>query len=209
VVCHGFKQHKPADMQSLSYAARDNRRILQTIFESPNHDAAVGIRSSYLRTRGADHDEHNFDMLHSAFKTCMDTATVEAEGSKPLTDFIVSINETWPATDFTSKVGSDYDGLLKATLMLEELGIPTLHSNCQGLSILANPWASDKVCLPSTSPQDRLLTHRSRNSIILAFPCPESRYPRNRTPTPLKSKVSLQGTPKRTKCSIPRWKWRQ
>ena len=154
MVCHGFKQHTPVDLESLSYAARDNKRMLMSIFESPNHAAAAGLRSTYLTTRGADHDEYNFDMLRTAYKTCMDTTAAKAAGSQPLTDFLISINETWPVTDFTSKVGSDYDGLLEATLMLEELGIPALRGACQGLSVLGNPWADpDKVSLPSTSPQ--------------------------------------------------------
>jgi hypothetical protein len=197
------------NIESLSYADRDNKRIMQTIFESPNHAAAAALRSTYLTTRAVDNDEHNFEMLHTAYQTCMDTTTVTAAGTQPLTDFLVSINETWPVTDFTSKVGSDYDGLLKATLMVEELGIPVLHGKCQGLPILGNPWASEKVRLPSTSQQNCLLTHISRNLTILAFPFPHSRHPQSHTSTRQESKVSLECTPRCTRCSIPRGKRRQ
>lgn len=149
VVCYGFKQHTATDLEGIFKLDRINKRIVQSILESPDHATAAGIRSTYLTSRGVSDDEENFELLRTAYQACMDPA-VTAASIQPLTDFLGSINKTWPVTDFTSTVGSDYDGLFEATLKVEELGIAVFRENCDGMGGIPNP---------SEQPSDHKLIH--------------------------------------------------
>lgn len=106
--------------------------ILRKILESPNHATAAGVKSTFLTAR-SNSEEQNFDMLRTVYQSCMDVDAAAALGIQPLTELIVSINKAWPVSpaDLKTKVGqADFAGLQKASLFIEELGVPAFHSYC-------------------------------------------------------------------------------
>jgi len=132
VVCYGAPEHFGEDNGPMGDMAKRTANILRKILESPNHATAAGVKSTFLTAR-SNSEEQNFDMLRTVYQSCMDVDAMTALGTKPLTELIVSINKTWPVspTDLRTKVGqADFAGLQKASLFIEELGIPAFHSYC-------------------------------------------------------------------------------
>lgn len=136
--------------------------ILRKIVESPNHAAAAGVKSTFLTAR-SNTEELNFDMLRTVYQSCMDTDAMAALGVQPLTDLIVSINKTWPVSpaDLKTKVGqADFAGLQKASLLVEELGVPAFHSYC----LEDNPIMPD--FLDSVRSPSRPLSYHRRDCVL-------------------------------------------
>ena len=136
MVCYGFSEHGDDNESTIRNLQKRNSRIMRRILESPSHGEAAGYRSTLLRRNNNNYtvDEHNFDMLRKSYQACMDVDAVEAAGIKPLTDLIVSINKTWPASpnDLLTKVdASEYAGLSKAILSLENVAISPFRTISQ------------------------------------------------------------------------------
>jgi endothelin-converting enzyme len=122
--------------------------ILRQVLESATEAQAAGVRSTFLTSR-SNAEENNFDMLRTGWKACMDTEAIAAAGIKPLSDFIVTINQSWPVSpdDLDTKVSaSDYDGMFKAALLLEEVGITAWHAFCAAETGPALPDPLNSVC---------------------------------------------------------------
>lgn len=127
--------------------------ILRKILESPDHATAAGVKSTFLTAR-SNSEEHNFDMLRTVYQSCMDADAAAALGIQPLTELIVSINQAWPVSpaDLKTKVGqADFAGLQKASLFIEELGVPAFHSYCLEDNPIM-PDFLDSVRSPSSPP---------------------------------------------------------
>lgn len=134
VVCYGSYEHNGDDSGTFSIVEKRTARILKKIFESTSHAEAVGFKSTLLTARD-NIDEANFDLLRTAYQSCMDTDAIATAGIKPLNDLIVSVNKTWPVspTDLGSTLGSDdLDGLHEAALLLAKYDIPVFYSACSG-----------------------------------------------------------------------------
>lgn len=145
MVCSGFSEHNDDDQNSIATIQSRTNRILRKILASSGHEEAAGIRSTMLRTRSNAVDEHNFDMLRTNFDACMNTSAIQAAGFGPLTDLVISINQTWtvPLNDLETKVAaSEYDGLAKAALFLEQHEIHTLCTIDSDLPVLPDPLNS-------------------------------------------------------------------
>lgn len=134
VVCYGAYEHNGDDSGTFSLVEKRTARILKKIFESKSHAEAAGFKSTLLTARD-NIDEANFDMLRTAYESCMDTGAIATAGIKPLNDLIVSINETWPVspTDLKSTLEEcDVDDLHEASLLLAQHDIPVFYSSCSG-----------------------------------------------------------------------------
>lgn len=134
VVCYGTFEHHGEDGGTMDDVDKRNRRILRKILESPNHEAAAGVKSTMLAAR-SNTEEFNFDMLRTQYLACMDNFSRTEAGVSRLTDIIVSINSTWtvsPADLETTVSPDDFDDLHRATLLVEEMGVNVFHSTCSG-----------------------------------------------------------------------------
>lgn len=145
MVCGGFGEHNDAGTALTTNIGKRNSRILMKILESTSHEEAAGLRSTFLNARSSDVDEHNFNMLRTGYLSCMDTDTTEAAGIEPLVDLIVSFNKTWPVSpqDLKTKVtASEYDGLARAAIFLEQHNIQTLRGIVDDMHVVADPLNS-------------------------------------------------------------------
>ncbi len=132
VVCYGAPEHFGENGGPMGDMSKRTSNILRKILESPNHAAAAGVKSTFLTAR-SNAEERNFDMLRTVYQSCMDTDAAAALGIEPLTELLVSINTAWPVspTDLKTRISrDDLVGLQKASLLVEELGIPAFHSYC-------------------------------------------------------------------------------
>jgi endothelin-converting enzyme len=148
VVCYGAYEHNGDDSGTIPLVQKRTARILKKIFESTSHAEAAGFKSTLLTARN-NIDEANFDMLRTAYQSCMDTGAIAAAGIKPLNDLIVSVNKTWPVspTDLTSTLGADdLEGLHEAALLLAQHDIPVFYSACSGRGEPVMPDFLDAVC---------------------------------------------------------------
>ncbi|KAJ4289277.1 hypothetical protein N0V88_007028 [Collariella sp. IMI 366227] len=137
MVCYGNREHEGDDGGTTGDVNNRNMRIMRRILESKSYAEAADIESTYLTARDG-YNEYNFDMLRTAYATCMDEDANVAAGSQPLTDLWVSVNKTWPVspTDLETPVGKDYGGLIKASIMLEEYGVDLFHSDCGDMPVM-------------------------------------------------------------------------
>ena len=132
VVCYGAPEHFGENGGPMGDMSKRTSNILRKILESPNHAAAAGVKSTFLTAR-SNAEEQNFDMLRTAYQSCMDADGAAALGIEPLTELLVAINTAWPVspTDLKTRISrADLVGLQKASLLVEELGIPAFHSYC-------------------------------------------------------------------------------
>jgi endothelin-converting enzyme len=150
VVCSGFTEHNDDDTGTTGIIQKRNNRILRNILESSSHKQAAGLRSTLLGRSTI--DEHNFDMLRAGYQSCMDTAAAAVAGVEPLNDLIISINKTWPASpnDLKTKVTpSEYNGLAKASLLVEQLNVQVFRSIADDMPVVADPLNSVRgTCVP-------------------------------------------------------------
>jgi endothelin-converting enzyme len=156
VVCYGFSEHHGDDLNYLNAVNARNQNILKKILESTTEAQAAGVRSTFLTSRSSNPEEHNFDLLRAGWSACMDAESRAKAGIKPLSDFVATINQTWPVSpeDLHTTVSvSDYDGLQKADQLLESVNIGALHKRCSTMTPDAvNPDPSNSVCCGVPSP---------------------------------------------------------
>ncbi|KAL2134158.1 hypothetical protein VTI74DRAFT_857 [Chaetomium olivicolor] len=149
MVCYGNKEHEGDDEGTMTDVNNRNMNILRKILESSSHAEAAGVESTFLTARG-DYNEYNFDMLRTAYQTCMDEKTALAVGAQPLADLFITVNKTWPVspTDLKTKVGTDYSGLVKASIMFEQFGVQVFHTLCGPMPVIPDPTNSklNRVC---------------------------------------------------------------
>ncbi|EAQ84203.1 hypothetical protein CHGG_10607 [Chaetomium globosum CBS 148.51] len=149
MVCYGAYEHNGDDSGTFPVVQKRTARILKKIMESSSHAEAAGFKSTLLVARN-NIEESNFDMLRTAYQSCMDTDAIAAAGIKPLNDLIVSVNKTWPVppTDLETSLGSrDIDGLREAALLLAQYDIPVFYSACSGRGEPVMPDFLDAVYL--------------------------------------------------------------
>jgi hypothetical protein len=156
VVCYGFSEHEDGDTNFLNVVSARSKNILKKILDSTTEPQAAGVRSTFLTSRSTNSEEHNFDMLRAGWQACMDTEAISKAGIKPLSDFVLAINQTWPVSleDLNTTVSvSDYDGLQKADQFLEWVNVGALHKRCSPVTPDAvNPDPSNSVCCGVPAP---------------------------------------------------------
>jgi endothelin-converting enzyme len=134
VVCYGTFEHHGENGGTTDDVQKRNRNILKKILDSPNHETAAGVKSTMLQAR-SNTEEFNFDMLRTQYLACMDTTSRSSAGISPLTDIIVSVNQTWtvsPEDLGTQMSTAEFDDLHKAVLFLEQKGVRVFHGLCAG-----------------------------------------------------------------------------
>ncbi|GAB1312665.1 Membrane metallo-endopeptidase-like 1 [Madurella fahalii] len=147
VVCYGYRERFEADQLLAGGIQQRIFRLLERMLENPDYQQAMGHRSvqSQITARSDSYGEHNFDLLRTSYQACMNTEARQEAGIQPLTDLVVSINKSWPISvdDLETKVGpSEHEALVKASLILEELGIPVFHSAINGQIVIRDPLDS-------------------------------------------------------------------
>ncbi|KAI0853671.1 endothelin-converting enzyme 1 [Daldinia vernicosa] len=134
LVCDGFinRHDIPQDKSSYSTGtimSENGQTTLRHILESPY--PTTSKHSSFspqnLVKVAASTDEENFRMIQDAYNSCLDEATLQKVGVKPLVDLINQVITSFPVDDAYGSDSrleeADYPALSDTILLLEKLGV--------------------------------------------------------------------------------------
>lgn len=132
VVCTRFEEGHPDEETFLGLATKQNIRVLREVLELPYSEGvayqSVPWKNTDVFPRNSI-DEANFNLIRKTYETCRDENAIVEAGPVPLQRVLADLNSAWPVKtdDLKTLVGpSDRNGMTKAVIFLEELGLPSL-----------------------------------------------------------------------------------
>lgn len=162
MACGGAFERWKDDSRTGGNLVQDRvNRILRKVIESP-YEEAVAYHSIMIRSNI---DQENHGMLQRDYQSCMATKKQLAAGATPLIKVLTGLAEVWPINpdDNTTTVDkSEYEGLNKAIIHLEKLGVSSLRTVGGEAGGVAFPFISDPdLVMPTMIPE--IGTHKNQS----------------------------------------------